>query len=201
MDLSHKNLEIAAKYFLTGDTSKLDSLGEDYKNLFLVYATDNNSSTLRELVTLYLCGYESYAIKHGPDGYNPVTNQQVEIKPIYRNNRKLGRSGNFNDMNYELLKSKEGLLIVCSFFYNDRLVYIVEFPIELIQSQLLIPIINAKAGRRVVCSFGYNHYDGDKLNVRYYDDSVVDKYNCLSKPHREMLKRRFSGNDIKQLSE
>ena len=58
MELSESNIKLATEYFM-GNQKLFDSKDDDYKNLFLAYATDSNSSTLRELCTMYYLGYKS----------------------------------------------------------------------------------------------------------------------------------------------
>lgn len=190
MELSQKNLDIITQYFL-GNTTLLDAMDDDYKNLMLSYATDNNSSTIRELTTLNFLGYKPYTQKHGADGYDPVTNKQIEVKPRYLEQGKISSSGNFNDMTMELLESKKDFNIVCSLFSRNKLIYIVEFPISVIWEQLKKPIVNAKAGKRVVCHFGYNHYSDDQLIVHYYNPVAVEEQSCLSKDHKKLLESKW----------
>jgi hypothetical protein len=190
MNLSKKNLDVITQYFL-GNTSPMDAMDEDYKNLMLCYATDNNSSTVRELVTLNFLGYEPYFEKHGADGYDPKTNRKIEVKPRYLETGKISSSGNFNDMTMELLESKKDFNIVCSLFAKNKLVYIVEFPIAVIWEKLKKPIVEAKIGKRVVCPFGYNNYDHKDLVIHYYDPDAVLEYNCLSKDHKKLLESKW----------
>lgn len=188
--LSNKNLEIITQYFL-GNTALFDAMDDDWKNLMLSYATDNNSSTIREAVTLHYLKYQSYSEKHGADGFDPVTNRQKEVKPKYVEfGKKMSSTGNFNDMTLPLLESKKDLDIVCSLFAGSRLVYIVEFPISVIYEHLKKPIVNAKLGKRVVCPFNYKHYDSDELVVHYLSEDTINEQNCISKNHKIMLESR-----------
>lgn len=191
-NLSNNNLEIATQYFL-GNTKALDAKDDDYKNLFLTFATDNNSSTVREQVTLHYLGYQPYQEKHGADGIDVKTSRQKEVKPKFLHNGTLGNSGNFNDLTLELLEKKKDYDMVCSLFYQSHLVYIVEFPIAVIFEKLKKPINKAKLGRRVVCHFNYIDYNTDELHVHYYNKKVVDEVKCLSKKHKIMLESRLSG--------
>lgn len=189
VDLSSTNIEIITQYYL-GNTTLFESKDEDYKNLLLCYAQDKNSSSIRERVTLHYLGYEKYEKKHGADGYNPKTGDKIEVKPIFKNKGKLGGCGNFNDMTLDLLESKREFNVVCSYFYIDRLIYIVQFPFEIIYEKIKKPIVNAKIGKRVVCHFTYKSYDDESLIVHYYNDIIAKKYRCLPKNHMDMLIRR-----------
>lgn len=190
MELNDKNLNIITQYFL-GNAAPLDAMDDDYKNLMLCYATDNNSSTVREAVTLHYLGYKSYPEKHGADGVNLATNTEIEVKPRFIENGKIANSGNFNDMTLELLEKKKNFNIVCSLFSKDKLIYIVEFPISTIWEQLKKPIVNAKLGKRVVCHFGYKHYSDDSLVVHYYNPDAVLEQNCLTKEHKKLLESKW----------
>lgn len=194
MNLSKQNLDLATQYFL-GDTTMLDQKDDDFKNLFLSFASDNNSSTMREAVTLHYLGYDSYSQKHGADGINPKTNKQIEVKPKFLSEGKLGNTGNFNDMTMDLLNKKIDFNVVCSLFFQSRLIYIVEFPLTTIYEKLKEPIINAKAGKRVVCQFNYLNYDTDDLVIHYFNEELAKQYNCLSKPHLQMLTRHNGTTD------
>ena len=195
MSLSKQNLDLATQYFL-GNTEMLDKKDDDFKNWFLTYASDNNSSTVREAVTLHYLGYESYTAKHGADGFDPKTGRQKEVKPKFvTEGNKISSSGNFNDMTMELLEKKKDLDVICSLFSGNRLIYIVEFPISVINEKLKQPIVNAQAGRRVVCPFNYMNYDTDELIVHYLDVDTMKKHNCLPKNHMIMLETRNKKND------
>jgi hypothetical protein len=195
MSLSVENLNLATQFFL-GNTEMLDKKDEDFKNWFITYASDNNSSTVREAVTLHYLGYESYEAKHGADGFDPNTGRQKEVKPKFvTEGNKVSSSGNFNDMTMELLEKKKDLDVICSLFSGNRLIYIVEFPISVINEKLKQPIINAKIGRRVVCPFNYMNYDSDELIVHYLDVDTMKSHNCLPKNHMMMLESRNKKNE------
>jgi hypothetical protein len=194
MDLTKNNLKLATQYAL-GKDKQFNTKDEDYKNLFLSYVTDNNSSTIREAVTLNHLGYKQYQDKHGADGIDEARGILVEVKPkglkaFTKNGKaqKHGGGGNFNDMTMELLESKMGFNVVCSGFLEGRLVYSVEFPIHLIREQLEKRIRTAKIGKRVVCSFSHTHYDSDLLTVHYFDEALAKT--ILNGPHFNMLKKR-----------
>jgi hypothetical protein len=188
--ISEKNLNIITQYFL-GNTEPFDSMDDDWKNLMLAYATDNNSSTVREAVTLHYLKYTSYTEKHGADGFDPTTNRQKEVKPKYVElGKKISSSGNFNDMTMDLLEQKKDYDIVCSLFAGYRLAYIVEFPISVIYEHLKKPIIKAKIVKRVVCPFNYLNYDSDQLIVHYLNKDIIKEQDCLSKKHMIMLESR-----------
>ena len=190
MQISLNNITIAAEFF-TGNLTKFNSKDEDYKNLFLAYATDVNSSSIREAVTLHMLGYEKQHSKHGYDGTDPKTGKYKEVKPrSVKSGLKVGGSGNFNDMTLNLLAQKSGYDVICSLFSENKLIYIVEFPFMVIHDHIKKPIDSAKAGKRVVCHFSYKNYDCDDLIVHYFDREAAVEANCLSINHLKLLERR-----------
>ena len=188
MNLSKYNLKLATNYFM-GDDSLFLEKDDDFKNLFLSYATDNNSSTIRELSTMYYLNYTSFHEKLGADGIDENTKKLKEVKPRAVSNKRIGSSGNFNDMTSELLEKKKDYDIICSLFQNSRFVYIVEFPMSVIYEKIKLPIVNAKAGKRVVCSFSYKDYDDDKLIVHYLNKDLLSS--SVPKNHAKMLIEKY----------
>lgn len=183
--LSRKNLELVTKFFL-GNRKCFDKKDEEYKNLLLTYATDNNSSTLRELATMNYLKYKSFPEKLGPDGIDLETGILKEVKPkTIKTEKKSASSGNFNDMTLDLLEKKKDYDIICSLFKDSRFVYIVEFPMSSIYEKLKQPILKAKAGKRVVCSFSYRDYDPDVLKVHYLNEELI--HTSVSKNHAKLL--------------
>lgn len=192
MDISVDNITLAAEFF-TGDLTKFNSKDDDYKNLFLAYASDVNSSSIRESVTLHLLGYEENSAKHGYDGIDKITGRLKEVKPrSIKSGNKVGNSGNFNDMTLDLLAQKSEYDVVCSLFTETKLIYIVEFPFKAIHEQIKKPIDNAKPGKRVVCHFSYTNYDCDDLIVHYFDPVAAKEADCLSKNHFTLLEQRLN---------
>lgn len=205
MEISINNIKLAAEVF-TGNTVSFNTKDEDYQNLFLAYATDSNSSSLREAVTLHILGYESNNHKHGHDGVDIKTGKLKEVKPrSIKTGEKVGSSGNFNDMTLDLLEVKKDYDVICSLFLEDKLIYIVEFPFSIIYEMIKKPIVNAKLGKRVVCGFGYKDYDCDELVVHYFDVHTAIEKKCLSKKHFETLlykqKKEFNDTAITRLFE
>jgi hypothetical protein len=189
--LSEENINLAVQYGL-GNDAEFDKLGDGYKNIFLSILGDINSSMLRERAVLQFLNYENYDSKNGMDGYCPITNKQKEVKPCFiTEGKKITYSGKFNDMTSNLLNKKDGCDIICAGFYEGRFLYIVEFPYELIKPILQQKVDNAVVGRRVQADFGWNTYDDDSLKIWYFNEKLINDTNSLSKPHLEMLKRRF----------
>jgi hypothetical protein len=192
MGFSDKTLRIMTDYCL-GNKNILDNESELCKEIFHNFMSDNNSSSVREAVTLYHLGYESYDSKHGADGVDPESRREKEVKPRYfANGEKAQLAGNFNDMTIELLEKKRNLDIVCSSFIGNNLIFIVEFPMSVIFEHLKGPILRAKAGKRVVCFFSHTAIqNSDELKVHYYNEVLVNKTNCLTKAVKKLLEKRY----------
>jgi hypothetical protein len=193
MELSKRNLKLATKFF-TGDTADFDQKDDDFKNLFRAYASDINSSSIREAVTLDFLGYEQYSAKHGADGFDPTNQRQKEVKPRFFNDGiKSSIGGNFNDMTLELLEKKKHLDIICSTFIGDRLIIIVEFPFSVIESKIKQPIIDAKQGKRVVCGFSNTSFqDSPEMIIHYYDKETINKNQCFSPKTRKLFEGKYA---------
>lgn len=191
--MDKNNLEIATKFFL-GDTSLFDKKDDDYKNLFRMYASDVNSSSMREAVTLNYLGYEQYSAKHGADGIDKVTGRKKEVKPRFFNQGSSAAiGGNFNDMTLELLETKKDFDIICSTFIGDRMICVVEFPISVIFEKLKQPILNAKPGKRVVCPFSHTAFQNSPdLIIHFYDTEFINKNNCFAKKTRILFEGKYA---------
>jgi hypothetical protein len=199
MNLNDNVIDMAVEFF-TGNTKKFDKKDEDFKNLLRVCASDCNSSWLRELVTLRILGYTQHPTKHGPDGYDPKTNRQKEVKPRYvESGSKTRLGGNFNDMTPELFAKKKNLDIICSTFVGDRLVCVVEFPFSVISDKIKQPIINAKLGKRVVCHFSHTSFQhSDELIIHYYDSETINNTKCYSAKVTKLLKGKYDSQLLEQ---
>ena len=194
--LSHENIDLAIQYAL-GNDKEFNKLSPGYRNSLLSILSDSNSSTLREALVLRMLNYISYTEKHGMDGYCPATGRQKEVKPRFvKEGTKVGTSGSFNDMTYDLLDKKDGCDVICAAFHEGRLLYIVEFPYEIIKNALkekvdtILSKRSIKPTTRITCSFNYNNYDHDTLKVRYLNESLIKETKSISKAHFEMLQRR-----------
>lgn len=109
-------------------------------DLMTNYFGDKNSSTLRELVTTAVAGYERNTEKLGYNGCKTIAPGKVvqcEVKPknvspaaAGKTQTKLDGAGSFNDYTWARLEKdqKEAPNILVSGFVDGRLVYIFEFP-------------------------------------------------------------------------
>jgi len=123
-------------------------------DLLTLYLNDANSSTVRELITLRLAGYQPVEGKLGYNGYRMMAidgSQRTEkhfceVKPVnvHRKedgswSRRLNGGGNFSDYTPERLKQhleEPHLQMLVSGFVDGRLVYILEFPFQCLESRL-----------------------------------------------------------------
>lgn len=199
MKLSKSNIKLATNFFV-GDISEFQKKDKDYQNLFLAYASDINSSSIREAVTLDFLKYKQYSEKHGPDGIDLNTGREKEVKPrFFSDGKKISIGGNFNDMTMELLEKKKNYDVVCSVFTEDRLVIVVEFPMSVIYEILKKPIINAKIGKRVVCYFShFNFQNSDEVIIHYYDYDFINKTKRLAKKTAAIFESKYVNQLSKQ---
>ncbi len=173
--------------YLIGDRSIYNSQSELFKNLFVAYLSDKNSSTLREAATLEICKCEKLDFKHGADGKDPVTGKLVEVKPTYAHKDKkgkqnlLGGGGTFNDIHFEKVQSCLDWDIVCSGFAEDKLIYIIRFPFSYLAPRLNEFIQNkiesnkkkteGQTQGRFSTVFSFKHYiDCPELQIVYFNE-------------------------------
>jgi len=116
-------------------TIGLDPMCEE---LFQMYMSDPNSSTLREAVTVLVAGYDPVVGKHGRDAIDPANGNPKEAKPKSYTGKPTNGSGCFNDYTLSRLEkdAQEGLDILHSLFIKDRLAYVVEFSIMAVYEKL-----------------------------------------------------------------
>lgn len=105
-----------------------------FTDILTRYANDVNSSTLRELITIFKAGYESQP-SGTKLGYNGKTSggHPCEVKPVNirsDSGNKLNGGGNFSDFTYERLDryQQDNAMMLVSGFIDARLIYILEFP-------------------------------------------------------------------------
>lgn len=145
----NKELAEIIKIYATKSDRELNDylLGKSKNNLIAVlidlitmYINDKNSSTLREFITVTVAGYRHTEGKIGYNGYK----QNVYGKPLMceakpknvrsDGKRKLNGGGNFTDYTHERLERdiKENLHMLVSGFVDGKLIYILEFPFNVI---------------------------------------------------------------------
>ena len=107
-------------------------------DLLTMYINDQNSSTLREFITVVLAGYEHTEHKIGYNGFRhsafgePI---MCEAKPVNiisssRSRKKLNGGGNFTDFTWGRFNKykNDKINMLVSGFVDGKLIYIFEFP-------------------------------------------------------------------------
>jgi hypothetical protein len=147
-----------------------------------IYMNDVNSSTLRELITIELAGYESLPGKLGRDGVDPITNKPKEAKPKNFTGKASNGGGCFNDYTQQRLNKDvaDDLDIVHSLFVDGKIAYIVEFNIDAIKGRLSEQIIKkcviGKNDYVRSASWNYKYWvEHDSLKVHYIDPTLLTK--------------------------
>lgn len=184
MAFSEELLECCINY-LTGDKSVLSKQSKLCQEFALGWLNDKSSRTLHEAVSLKLLGYEKLDKKHGADGLDTKTNLLIECKPqfAYTDNKgkpkKLRGGGTFNDITFEKIKLIENWKILCSGFSDEGLVFLLEFPMNVI-----VPILEKKLNKkannpktRKSVGISYTDYiHSDTIIVHYLDKKIAPKY-------------------------
>jgi hypothetical protein len=177
-------------------TSALDPLCEE---MFLMYMSDVNSSTLREAITVLVAGYDPVAGKKGRDAVDVITGKPKEAKP---KSYTPGKSSNgrcvFSDYTRERMNKdmEEDLDIIHSLFVGDRLAYVVEFNIRAPQPKLEEQIrLECEAkGQRYVrsCHWTYKewiHHPSTKIH--YIDWNLINSNKgCINKNMHKAFQAR-----------
>jgi len=147
-----------------------------------VYMNDVNSSTLRELVTIEVAGYESIPGKLGRDGIDPTNNKPKEAKPKNFTGKASNGGGCFNDYTMKRLNKDidDDLDIVHSLFVDGKLAYIIEFNIDAIKDHLMEQIIKkcvvGKNDYVRTASWSYKYWvNHESLKLHYIDPTLVTK--------------------------
>lgn len=192
MSLNKEQLDFAENYFF-GDKAVFFNSAPIAQQWFVSYVQDKNSSTVREEVTLYHLGYVKFDKKHGADGKHPVTKKLAEVKPQYAHldengkQKKLNGGGTWNDITEEKLEAIKGYDVLCSGFAEDKCLFIVRFPAE-----VLIPFLSLRLSlikKRKTISFGWNKYkDSPDLEVCHFDEANAAKF--MPKTFYKFLKKK-----------
>ncbi|GBC88149.1 hypothetical protein HRbin13_00267 [bacterium HR13] len=125
--------------FLDSLSSK--ELRDAFLDLLNLYSNDKNSSKIRELVTLWISGFEPSPAKLGYNGFRigrGVVKCEVKPKNTESTKKKLRGEGSFNDYTYERLEKdiKENPTVLVSGFVLGKLLYIMSFEFRCLESHL-----------------------------------------------------------------
>jgi len=185
-------LQYKVNYALDKIPKSLDHKDQTIYNLIHESANDCNSSTFREEITLYQCGYENSPGKLGEDGIVPGSKRLVEVKPQNATGgKKLGGGGQFTDFTHSRLKkyTESNILMVVSGFIDGKLKFIVEFNFT---SPIFLKHITEKVNKSLPsgdipgkycrsAGFGWNQWkDATNLKLNYLSDNIDET--MFSKP-------------------
>lgn len=171
-----------------------DNLIAVLTDLLTAYINDNNSSSLREFITVSIAGYNHNPNKLGYNGYKQSTSigakpVACEAKPkniktqgyeLKKSKAKLDGGGGFNDYTIDRLRKdvKENPNILSSGFVDGQLLYILEFPFRAIAGRLgvRLPKKRIKGTYLRTAGFNFSHYKRAKnLKVIYVDKQAIGK--------------------------
>jgi hypothetical protein len=174
---------------------------ENEENIYLSFMSDSNSY-MREAVTALAAGYQWNSEKLGDDALNTETNEPVEIKPKshYSNYKTPSNGGgSFNDYTHERInKHKEKqLVVVCSLFSDNRLMYVLEFPFSVIYERLkeqVIKKIDIQGNKYCrTASFSWKDYIySNNIKIHYIDFPSIKQHKCISKEFIKQLENIVS---------
>lgn len=183
--------------FVTGKDHNID---EKCLRWIKSLLNDLNSSTLREIITLHVCGYERIDTKKGYDGFDSKTKKFKECKPKLFTTNKTDGSGTFTDLNPTRLEKykQEDPDVIVSLFANNRLVFIFEIPFHVIHSKCEIAVQRECSERKQKharsVTFNYNDYiDSKELSIRYLDYAFLCQVDCINKNFKLKLDDVLNG--------
>jgi|TARA_Y100000389_G_C17280083_1_gene422489 hypothetical protein len=197
--LDNKILEYKINYALDKIPHNLSFHDQCIYNLIHEQANDKNSSTFREEITIYQCGYENSPGKLGEDGFVPSSKRPVEVKPQnVTDDKKLGGTGQFTDFTHSRIQkyTENNMLMVTSGFINGKLKFIVEFDFT---SPNFLKHITEKVSKALPdgdlpgrycrsASFGWNQWkDANNLKLIYLSNNIDVR--MFTKPFLEFLKK------------
>lgn len=198
-DTLKKCVEIAK-----GNTSILEKESLFCRELFSQYFSDANSSTIRELITLSIAGYDKIDTKHGADGVHQTTKKLVECKPQFIDKVKNGKrkcfggGGFFNDYTYTKIEQCvfDDYDVLTSGFADQKIIFLCRFPYKYISEYLTHKLDkkllenekrakNGKQASRPSISFSFTQYKNcPNLEVLLLDK---DANQYLSKENFKLL--------------
>lgn len=197
-----KQLQQVILDYATGKQINVDPL---LLELLQIYMNDKNSSTMRELVTVILAGYEPIPGKLGRDAVDPVTKKEKECKPKNFNGTSPQRGeGCFNDYTRNRFNKdiEDNLDIVSSLFINDKCAFVAEYSIDAVKDKLDKQIhekCEVKQNSYVrSASWAYDSWvNHDSVKIHYIDmDLIVNNPKAMVKPFREAILATYALQEI-----
>ncbi|MCS6957533.1 MAG: hypothetical protein RMK75_03640 [Aquificaceae bacterium] len=178
-------------------------------DLLTIYFNDKNSSKLRELVAVYLAGYEPLQEKLGYNGYRQVADtgkvEYCEVKPknTQKKKDKLDGGGSFNDYTPERLEEdiRNNPTVLACGYVNGKLLYIIAFTFECIKSKME-NLLKRRFGEEMrrrrgeylrSASFSFRDYrDCRTLKVVYAYENIEDYREYIAKDLYKFLEKHLS---------
>lgn len=170
-------------------------------DLLTMYINDSNSSAVREQITTKIAGYTHRPEKLGYNGFKfDAKGQAIDCEAKPKNIKthqskppKLNGSGGFNDYRWNRLDKdqKANLNIIPSGFVDGRLLYIIEFPFNLVlhkfkyQLKGKLPEGDATSVYLRSATFSYLDYKDDKNTKLVYltQDAALLRKHTVEKFH------------------
>ena len=169
-----------------------------FDELLDMYMNDVNSSTVRELITIYLSNCEPLPGKLGRDCKDLNTGEEKEIKPKnYYGKKPHDGSGCFNDYTRKRFRKdlSDNLHIISSFFINGKVAYIIEFSIHALENRLdrqIYEKCESKKNNDYVRSAVWSYKDWmnhPSLKLHYINNDLInDNPKSMTKNFLEVIK-------------
>lgn len=169
-----------------------DNLISCLNDLLTTYMNDNNSSSLREFITVSVAGYEHNPAKLGYNGFkhsSEIGGEPINCEAKPKNIRsegyedrktkpKLNAEGSFNDYTEKRLEkdTQANLNVLSSGFVDGELLYILEFPFSVIHDRMQ-ENLKRKVGPYLRTSeFNFSHIkDSNNLRIVYSNQSAIER--------------------------
>jgi|TARA_R110000803_G_scaffold123571_2_gene191482 hypothetical protein len=163
--------------------------GEEYFLLLKMYINDKNSSTLREMITCDIAGYEQNEEKLGYDTKEGC----IEIKPknvTSDSKSKLNGGGNYSDLTHRRHQKyiTDDVTIYTSGFVDGFLMYTIEIPYKMLDQHFQngldknLPNGDEKGRYWRSASFALNHYiNFDSVSVKFLRKDITDYKRFINK--------------------
>ena len=178
------------------------ALGEDVDadplllELLDIYMNDKNSSTIRELITVLIAGYQPIPGKLDRDALDTITQKEKECKPKNFNGKTPQRGAAcFNDYTRKRFNQdlEDDLDIVGSLFVDGQCAFVIEYNMDSVKDKLDKQIhekCEVKSNSYVrSASWAYDSYvDHESLKIHYINqDLIMNNPKCMVKDFRNAI--------------
>lgn len=161
-------------------------------DLLTTYLNDKNSSSLREYLTVILSNYTHNPNKLGYNGYNHNSNLlgnpiNCEAKPkniitsnydLKKTKPKFNSECSFNDYTHKRLEKdkQNNLNILSSGFLDGELLYIIEFPFEMIIERLESQLQKIQGPYLRSAAFNYSHIKNkESIKINFINKIAIEQ--------------------------